>query len=76
MDCRSVYTTAHKNKIYNEPATITGGITHITCQHGMVKGFTAMKRGESVDMIVYPCISCLPQRVQAKWTHLENFPTK
>ena len=58
------------NKIYNESATITGGITHITCQHGLVKGFTAMKRGESVDMIVHPCISRLPQRVQAKRRYL------
>ena len=47
------------NKIYNESATITGGIIHITCQHGRVKGFTAMKRGESVGMIVHPCIACL-----------------
>ena len=49
------------NNIYNESATITGGITHKTCQHGRVKGFTAMKRGESVDMIVHTCIARLPQ---------------
>ena len=54
------------NKIYNEAATITGGITHITCNHSVVKGFTAMKRGESVAMIVQPCVSRLPQRVQAR----------
>ena len=54
------------NKIYNESATITGGITYIKCQHGIVKGFTAMKRGESVDMIIHPCISRPPQRVEAK----------
>ena len=58
------------NKIYNESASMTGGITHITCQHGLVKGFTAMKRGESVDMIVHPCVSRLPQRVQAKRRYL------
>ena len=58
------------NKIYNEAATITGGITHITCKHGVVKGFTAMKRGESVEMIVQPIVSRLPQRVQARRRYL------
>ena len=38
----------------------------MSCHHGIVKGFTAMKRGESVDMIVNPCISRLPARVQAR----------
>ena len=54
------------SKDYNECATFTGGITHITCSHSIVKGFTAMKRGESVRMIVNPCVTRLPQRVQAK----------
>ena len=54
------------NKIYNEAATITGGITHLTCKHAIIKGFTAMKRGESVEMIVQPIVSRLPQRVQAR----------
>ena len=54
------------NKIYNESSTITGGITHLTCNHSIVKGFTAMKRGESVEMIVNPLVSRLPQRVQAR----------
>ena len=58
------------NKIYNEAATMTGGITHLTCQHGVVKGFTAMKRGESVEMIVQPVVSRLPQRVQARRRYL------
>ena len=53
------------NKDYNESSTFTGGITHITCNHSIVKGFTAMKRGESVKMIINPCITRLPQRVQA-----------
>ena len=54
------------NKVYNESTNITGGITQITCSHGIVKGFTAMKRGESVDMIIHPCVSRLPQRVKAR----------
>ena len=54
------------NKIYNESSTITGGITHLTCNHSIVKGFTAMKRGESVGNIVHPIVSRLPQRVRAK----------
>ena len=58
------------NKIYNEAATMTGGITHLTCKHGVVKGFTAMKRGESVEMIVQPIVSRLPRRVQARRRYL------
>ena len=54
------------NKDYNESSSFTGGITHITCNNSVVKGFTAMKRGESVKMIVNPCVTRLPPRVQAK----------
>ena len=54
------------NKDYNESSSFTGGITHITCNHSVVKGFTAMKKGESVKMIVSPCVTRLPPRVQAK----------
>ena len=39
-------------------------ITQLTCKHAIVKGFTSMKRGESVAMIVQPIVSRLPQRVQ------------
>ena len=39
---------------------------HITCSHGIVKDFTTMKRGEYVDMIIHPCISPLPQYVEAR----------
>ena len=35
------------SKIYNSKSAITGGITHISCEHGIVKGFTALHRGES-----------------------------
>ena len=37
----------HCNKDYNESATISGGITHITCQHSICKGFTAIGKGTS-----------------------------
>ena len=53
------------NKDYNESHSFTGGITHLTCKHSIVKGFTAMKRGESVKNIVNPCITRLPARVKA-----------
>ena len=35
------------NKDYPEDRGITGGIGHVTCRHGIVKGFTALKKGES-----------------------------
>ena len=54
------------NKDYNESSKFTGGITHLTCNHNIVKGFTAMKRGESVKQIVNPCVTRLPRRVQAR----------
>ena len=44
------------NKEYNESPSITGGITHITCQHSITKGFTAMQKGESPVMIVDPIL--------------------
>ena len=40
------------NKDYNESATISGGITHVTCHHSICKGFTAMRKGESPLMAV------------------------
>ena len=58
------------NKDYNESASISGGITHITCKHSICKGFTAMKRGESPLMAVAPCVRRLPARVQARHRYL------
>ena len=40
------------NKDYNESCTISGGITHVTCEHSITKGFTAMRKGESPMMAV------------------------
>ena len=37
----------NSSKIYNSKSDITGGKTHISCKHGVVKGFTAVHRGES-----------------------------
>ena len=40
------------NKYYNDSVTISGGICHVTCQHSICKGFTAMRKGESPLMVV------------------------
>ena len=61
----SVLLPSHDNLEY-EATTITGCITNLTCKQAIVKGFTAMKRGESVEMIVQPIVSRLPQIVQAR----------
>ena len=34
-------------KNYNSSFDISGGITHMSCKHNVVKGFTALYRGES-----------------------------
>ena len=38
---------ANCSKAYNSKVDITGGLTHISCQHNIVKGFTALYKGES-----------------------------
>lgn len=35
------------SKAYNSKFDITGGLTHISCQHNVVKGFSALYKGES-----------------------------
>ena len=35
------------SKIYNSKFDITGGLTHISCEHNVVKGFSALYKGES-----------------------------
>ena len=52
-------------KTYSSKATITGGLTHLSCNHGIVKGFTALQRGESPLLIVGPVLQRLPSRVKA-----------
>ena len=52
-------------KAYNSKATITGGLTHLSCQHGVVKGYTALQRGESPLLVVGPVLRRLPARVRA-----------
>lgn len=52
-------------KAYNSKSDITGGITHMSCEHGIVKGFTALHRGESALRVVGPALRRLPQRVKA-----------
>ena len=53
-------------KDFNDSPTISGGFTHITCMHGVCKGFTAMQRGESPQMIVDPLMRRFPTRVRAR----------
>ena len=53
-------------KVYPESGGITGGISHVTCVHGITKGFTAMKKGESPGMFTDVLVKRLPQRVKAK----------
>ena len=53
-------------KAYNSRPTITGGLTHMSCNHGIVKGFTALQRGESPLLVVGPALRRLPSRVKAK----------
>ena len=53
-------------KSYNSKATITGGLTHLSCHHGIVKGITALQRGESPLLIVGPVLRRLPSRVKAQ----------
>ena len=38
------------NKDYPVDSGITGGICHISCVHGIIKGATALKKGESPGM--------------------------
>ena len=53
-------------KNYPEACGITGGLGHLTCQHRITKGFTAMKNGESPAMFAKPLFKRLPKRVKAR----------
>ena len=53
------------DKSYSSKATITGGITHISCSHNIVKGFTALQRGERPLQVLGPALCHLPSRVKA-----------
>ena len=53
-------------KAYNYKSDITGGVTHLSCNHGIVKGFTALQRGESPLQVLAPALRRLPVRVKAK----------
>ena len=54
------------SKAYNSKFDITGGLTHISCEHNVVKGFTALFKGESALKVLGPVVRRLPARVQAK----------
>jgi hypothetical protein len=53
-------------KIYPEASGITGGLGHITCQHGITKGYTAMKNGEPLALFAQTIFKRLPKRVKAE----------
>ena len=53
-------------KNYYESPHITGGISHVTCKHGIVKGFTCMASGESPQMFLNVLLRRLPRKVRAK----------
>ena len=45
------------SKAYNSNPDITGGITHISCEHNVVKGFTALYKGESaLQVFLFFCV--------------------
>ena len=41
------------SKAYNSKVDITGGLTHISCEHNVVKGFTALYKGESALQVLF-----------------------
>ena len=41
------------SKVYNSKVDITGGLTHISCEHNIVKGFTALYKGESALKVFF-----------------------
>ena len=58
--------TKNCTKIYPESSGITGGLTHITCSHGVTKGYTSSPKGESVKHIADPIFNRFPKRIKAK----------
>ena len=54
------------HKEYPEASGITGGLGHITCMHGITKGYTAMKSGESPALFAKSVFKRLPQKVKAE----------
>ena len=53
-------------KIYPEASGITGGLGHITCQHGITKEYTAMKNGESPALFAKTIFKRMPKRIKAE----------
>ena len=53
------------HKDYPEASGITGGLGHITCMHGITKGYTAMKSGESPALFAKTVFKRLPKKVKA-----------
>ena len=54
------------HKEYPEASGITGGLGHITCMHGITKGYTAMKSGESPALFAKTVFKRLHKKVKAE----------
>ena len=57
--------TENCNKIYPEAKGMTGGLAHITCHHGITKGYSAYPKGEGQGLFTKPLMKRLPKRVKA-----------
>ena len=51
------------HKEYPEASGITGGLGHITCMHGVTKGYTAMESGESPALFAKTVFKRLPKKI-------------
>ena len=52
-------------KIFPEANGMTGGLGHITCSHGITKGYSAIEDGEGANLYAKPMFKRLPKRVKA-----------
>ena len=57
--------TENCNKIYPEAKGMTGGLAHITCHHGITKGYSAYPKGEGQGLFTKPLMKRLPKHVKA-----------
>ena len=53
------------SKNYPETSGISGGLGHLTCSHGITKGFTAIQKGESPALFAKVLMQRMPKRVKA-----------
>ena len=58
------------NKDYPEDSGITGGFCHISCMHGIMKGATALRKGESPGVFVKVLVKRLPNKTRLQSEYL------